>query len=85
MGDTCTDQVLDLATIRLLQQAITANVKWLEVVGGIYRHTERDDVIFLAVDLKWGKMMALVAVEDQQPAPSLCIRCRMVVEMLNLI
>ena len=77
--------MLDLATVRLLQRAKTANVKWLEVVGGICRHTERDDVMFLAVDLKWGRVMALVAVEDQQPAPSLRTRCRMVVEVLNLI
>ena len=52
VGDTCTDQVLNLATVRLLQRAKTANAKWLEVVGGIYRHTERKDIIFLAVNLK---------------------------------
>ena len=49
------------------------------------RHTERDDVMFLAVDLKWGRVMALMAVKDQQLAPSLRTRYYMVVEVFNLI
>ena len=77
--------MLNLATVRLLQRAITANVKWLEVVGGIYGHIERDDVVFLAVDLEWGRVVALVAVKNQQPARSLRTRCCIVVEVLDPI
>ena len=65
MGDICTDQVLNLATICLLQRPETANVKWLEVVGGICGHIECDNVMFLVVDLEWGRVVALVAVENQ--------------------
>ena len=34
------------------------------------RYIERDNIMFLAVDLKWGRVIALVAVKDQQLAPS---------------
>ena len=29
------------------------------------RHTERDDIILLAVELEFGRVVAFVAVEDQ--------------------
>jgi hypothetical protein len=31
------------------------------------RHAERDDVVLLAMELEFGRLVALVAVEDQQP------------------
>jgi hypothetical protein len=58
-------QVLNLATIRLLQWPKAANIEWLEVVRGICRHIERDNVVLLIMELEFSRVVALVAVEDQ--------------------
>ena len=78
-------QVLNLATVRLLQRPKAANIKWLEEVRRMRRHAECDDVVLLAIELEFGRVVALVAVEDQQPIFALCPRRRIVVEVLDLI
>jgi hypothetical protein len=65
MGDMHPHQVLDLATVRLLQWPKAADIEWLEFVGRVRRHAERDDVVLLAVELEFGRVVTLVAVEDQ--------------------
>lgn len=65
-------QVFNLATVRLLQWPKAVNIKWLEVVGGMRRHAERDDVLLLVVALELGRVVAFMAVEDQQPVFALC-------------
>jgi len=47
------------------------------------RHVERDDVVLLAIALEFSRVVAFVAVEDQQPVFALCPGRRMVVEVLN--
>ena len=49
------------------------------------RHTECNDVILLAMELEFGRVVALVAVEDQQPIFALCPRRGMAVEVLDPI
>ena len=49
------------------------------------RHVERDDVVLLAVELEFSRVVALVAVEDQQPVFAFCTRCCIDVEVLNPI
>ena len=49
------------------------------------RHIERDDIMLLVVELEFGRVVALVAVEDQQPVLALCSGRRMVVEVLDPI
>ena len=78
-------QILNLATIRPLQWPKAANIEWLEQVGGVWRHAERDDVVLLAMKLEFGRVVALVAVEDQQPVFALCPRCCVEVEVLDPI
>ena len=68
-------QVLNLVTIRPLQWPKAANIEWLEEVRRMRRHTERDDVVLLAMKLEFGRVVALVAVEDQQPIFAFRTRC----------
>ena len=49
------------------------------------RHTECNDVVLLAMELEFRRVVALVAVEDQQPIFALCPRRRMAVEVLDPI
>ena len=68
-------QVLNLAAVRLLQRPKAANIKWLEEVGRMRRHAERNDVVLLAIELEFGRVVALVAVEDQQPIFAFYTKC----------
>jgi len=47
-------QVLNLATVRLLQRPKAADIEWLEEVRGMWRHAERDDVVLLVMELEFG-------------------------------
>ena len=78
-------QVLNLATVRLLQRLKAANIEWLEEVGRMWRYVEYNDVILLVIELEFGRVVAFVAVEDQQPIFAFRPRCYIVVEMLDLI
>ena len=58
-------QVFNLATVRLLQRPKAANIEWLEEVRRMRRYVECDDVVLLTIELEFGRVVALVAVEDQ--------------------
>ena len=49
------------------------------------KHIESDNVILLAIELEFSRVVALVAVEDQQPVFTFYTRCYIDVEVLNLI
>ena len=49
------------------------------------RHTERNDIVLLAVELEFARVVAFVAVEDQQPVFAFRTRCYIKVEVLDLI
>jgi len=49
------------------------------------RHTERDDIILLAIKLEFGRVVALVAVEDQQSVFAFRTRRYIEVEVLDPI
>jgi len=85
MVDIHPHQVLDLVTVRLLQWRKAANIEWLEEVQRMRRHTERDDVVLLAMELEFRRVVALVAVEDQQPVFAFRTRCYIEVEVLDPI
>ena len=68
-------QVLDLATVRLFQRPKIADIEWLAEVRGMRRYIERDNIVLLAVELEFGRVVALVAIEDQQLVFALCLRC----------
>jgi len=83
--DMCTHQRLDLATVRLLQRPKTTNVEGLETMGRVRRHAECDDLVVLAIELEFGRVMALVPVEGQQPVDTLRSRCSVIIEVLDPI
>ena len=49
------------------------------------RYIKRDDIVLLVVELEFGRVVALVAVEDQQPVFAFRTRCYIVVEVLDPI
>ena len=49
------------------------------------RYAERDDVVLLAMELEFSRVMALMAIENQQPVFALCTRCCIEVEVLDPI
>ncbi len=76
-------QVLNLATVRLLQWPKATNIEWLEQVGRMRRHAECNNVVPLAIELEFSRVVALVAVEDQEPIFAFCTRCCIEVEVLD--
>ena len=76
-------QVLDLATVRLLQWPKIANIEWLKVVRRMRRHVECDDVVLPVVELEFSRVVAFVAIEDQQPVYALSPSRYIVVEVFN--
>jgi hypothetical protein len=54
-------------------------------VGRIRRYIECDNAVLLAIELEFGRIVAFVAVEDQQPIFTLRPRRYIVVEVLDLI
>ena len=65
MVDMHAYQVLNLATVCLLQRPKAANIDWLKEAGRVQRHAERKNVVLLAIELKLGQVVALVTVKDQ--------------------
>ena len=49
------------------------------------RHTESDNVVLLAMELEFSRVVALVAVKDQQPVFTFYTRCYIDVEVLDPI
>jgi len=49
------------------------------------RHIESNNVVLLAIELEFGRVVALVAVEDQQPVFTFRTRCYIEVEVLDPI
>lgn len=49
------------------------------------RHTKCDDIIALAIELEFRLVVALVAIEDQEPVYALCMSRCILVEVPNPI
>ncbi len=48
-------------------------------------HIERDNIVLLVIELEFGRVVAFVAVKDQQPIFALRPRCYIAIEVLDLI
>ena len=60
------DERVDFMAISTFPWAKTTNVKRLRKMRRMSRQTKRDDVLFLAICLKPGGMVAFVTIEYQQ-------------------
>ena len=49
------------------------------------RYVKRDNVVLLVIELEFGRVVALIAVEDQQLVFAFRTRCYIAVEVLDLI
>ena len=83
MGYARPHHPLDLLAICRLERAEAPNIEWLEDVRRVGRHTERDDIVLLAVELEVSRVVAVVAVEDKEAINPDYSRFGMLVEVLN--
>jgi hypothetical protein len=83
VGYTCPYYPLDLLAICPLEWAKTSNIERLEDVRRVGRYIERDNVVLLIVELKVGRVVAIVAVEDEEAMNPDCSSFGMRVKVLN--
>jgi hypothetical protein len=68
--DLAADQVLGLAAITNLQRRKTAYIKRLKQMRRVTRHAESSNLVLLAVLLEFERVVAIVAVNNEQPVPA---------------
>ena len=77
MVDVVADQVLGLAPICPLQRCKTTNIKRLQEVRRVSRHTNSDNLVIFAVLLETERVITLVAFDNEQAycanSPLLCM------------
>jgi hypothetical protein len=83
MVDVAVCQAPNLRPVRLLQGGKAANVKRLQDMGGVWRHTESNNLAFLAEVLELKRLVALMAVNDQQLVTAYCTSLCMLDEVLQ--
>ena len=66
VGDLHPHHLLDLLAVRSLERTKTPNIKRLEEVRRMGRHAKRNNVVGLAEIFEVDRVVAFVAVEDQQ-------------------
>jgi hypothetical protein len=58
--------MLDFSTICLLKHGKAPDIKRLKEMRRMRRHTERDDLVFLAIYLKISRVVTFIPIEDQK-------------------
>jgi hypothetical protein len=71
-----------LAPVRLLKRGKTAHIKWLQEVRQVRRHTYSDNLVISAVLLEIQRIVALMAVNNQQTVATNSMRLYMRVKVL---
>ena len=84
IGYACSHYPFDLLAIYYLKRAEISNIKWLEDMRRVRRHTERDNVILFAIELEVGRVVAIVAVKDEEAINPGYSSFSILIEVLNL-
>ena len=58
--------MLYFPTVGLFERPKAPDIKRLEQVGRMRRHTKRDDLVFLTIFLKVGRVVAFMPIEGQK-------------------
>ena len=66
VGYTCPYQPLDLLAICRLERAKTPNIEQLKDIRRVGRYIEYNNIVLLIVELKVGRVVAIVAVKDEE-------------------
>jgi hypothetical protein len=64
VGYRASDQMLYLSTISLLEHCKTPNIKRLEQVRGMSRHTEGNNLIILTISLEFDGVVTFMTIKD---------------------
>jgi hypothetical protein len=83
MVDVAVCQASDFLLVRLFQGSKTPNVKRLQDMRGMWRHTDRNNLAFLTEILELKRLVALMAVNNKQLVTAYCTSLCMLDEVLQ--
>ena len=84
MGLVASHKILDVNRIRAFQYRKTGYVERLESMGGMGRHTERNNIVILAVFFELDRVVAFITVKDKKTFSTFSTRFNMFIKILNL-
>jgi hypothetical protein len=64
VGYRASDQMLYLPTVGLLERSKAPDIKRLEQMRRMSRHTKRNDVVLFAIFFKFNRVVTFVPIED---------------------
>jgi hypothetical protein len=82
MEDALSRKLRHLIAVRNLKRREAANVKRLEEVRSMWRHTERNNLALCTELVKLRRRVAAVAIKDKQPVCPCCTSLSMLIEVL---
>ena len=83
MEDSLACKLSNLIPVRCLKRREAANIKRLQEMGRMRRHTETNNLVLCTVLVKLRRSVATVAVEDKQTIDSCCTRRCVPVQVLQ--
>ena len=83
MGLVASHKIFDVKRIRAFQYRKTGYVERLESVGGMGRHTERNNVVVLTVLFELDRVVAFVTVKDKKTFGTLSTRPSMLIKVFS--
>jgi hypothetical protein len=83
MEDALSRKLGHLMAVRNLKRRETTNVKWLEKVRRMWRHTERNNLVLCTELIELRRSVAAMAIKDKQPVGPYCTRLCVSVEVLH--
>jgi hypothetical protein len=84
VGYVCLYYLFDLFAVCRFERVEISNIERLEDVRRVGRYIKGDDVVVFVVEFEVGRVVVVVAVEDEETMNPNCSSFGMFVEMLNL-